>query len=95
MDNINVTIRLEKELKEQADQFFNGLGMTLSTAVNVFIRQSLSKGKIPFELEAIKSAATPSRRIGFMKDDIIMADNFDFDSYMQDEIEAMFYGEVD
>ncbi|MDR2862145.1 MAG: type II toxin-antitoxin system RelB/DinJ family antitoxin [Syntrophobacterales bacterium] len=49
-ETINVTIRLDREIKEQAEILFSDLGMNLSTAFNIFARQSLRQGKIPFEI---------------------------------------------
>lgn len=49
-DTINVTIRLDREVKENAEKLFGEFGMNLSTAFNVFARQSLRQGKIPFEI---------------------------------------------
>ena len=49
-ETINVTIRLDREIKERAESMFNDLGMNLSTAFNIFTRQSLRQGKIPFEI---------------------------------------------
>jgi len=49
-DGINVTIRLDREIKEQAERMFNDFGMNLSTAFNIFARQALRQGKIPFEI---------------------------------------------
>jgi len=49
-ETINVTIRLDKEIKEDAERLFNGFGMNLSTAFNIFARQALRQGKIPFEI---------------------------------------------
>jgi DNA-damage-inducible protein J len=49
-DTINVTIRLDKDVKEQAEKMFNDFGMNLSTAFNIFARQALRQGKIPFEI---------------------------------------------
>ncbi|MGN1306389.1 MAG: type II toxin-antitoxin system RelB/DinJ family antitoxin [Faecousia sp.] len=46
----NVTIRMDNELKTQADALFAELGMNLSTAFNIFVRQSLREGGIPFEI---------------------------------------------
>lgn len=46
----NISIRMDKELKMQADIFFAELGMNLSTAFNIFVRQSLREGRIPFEI---------------------------------------------
>ena len=46
----NISIRMDADLKTQADAFFAELGMNLSTAFNIFVRQSLREGKIPFEI---------------------------------------------
>jgi len=49
-ETINVTIRLDKDVKERAEKMFNDFGMNLSTAFNIFTRQALRQGKIPFEI---------------------------------------------
>ena len=49
-ETINVTIRLDRDLKEQAERMFSDFGMNLSTAFNIFTRQALRQGKIPFEI---------------------------------------------
>ncbi len=46
----NVSIRMDSELKKQADAFFGTLGMNITTAFNIFVRQSLREGRIPFEI---------------------------------------------
>lgn len=46
----NISIRMDSELKAQADIFFEELGMNMSTAFNIFVRQSLREGRIPFEI---------------------------------------------
>ena len=46
----NISIRMDSDLKAQADALFGELGMNLSTAFNVFVRQSLREGRIPFEI---------------------------------------------
>ena len=46
----NITIRMDSDLKEKADKLFNDLGMNISTAFNVFVRQSLREGRIPFNI---------------------------------------------
>lgn len=45
---VNVTFRLEKSLKEQADEFFSQLGLSLNSAVTMFIKQSLRERQLPF-----------------------------------------------
>lgn len=38
------------DLKAQADALFSELGMNLTTAFNIFVRQSIREGGIPFEI---------------------------------------------
>ena len=47
----NISIRMDADLKAQADALFSELGMNLSTAFNIFVRQSLREGGIPFEVK--------------------------------------------
>ena len=60
MATTNISIRMDSDLKAQADALFSELGMNLSTAFNIFVRQSLRDGGIPFE---IKKARVPSKRL--------------------------------
>ena len=46
----NISIRMDSELKSQAEAFFNELGMNITTAFNIFVRQSLREGRIPFSI---------------------------------------------
>lgn len=48
MSNINVTIRMDEELKKEADALFAELGVNLSTAFNIFVRQAVREQAIPF-----------------------------------------------
>lgn len=46
----NISIRMDSDLKSQAEALFGELGMNLSTAFNIFVRQSLREGRIPFDI---------------------------------------------
>ena len=46
----NISIRMDSKVKAQADALFHELGMNLTTAFNIFVRQSLREGRIPFEI---------------------------------------------
>jgi DNA-damage-inducible protein J len=48
----NLNIRVDKDIKNQAEVFFGTMGLTMSAAVNIFLRQSLIQGKIPFEIKS-------------------------------------------
>ena len=50
MSNItSVSFRIDSDLKKQADALFNSLGLNMTTAFNMFLRQSVREGRIPFE----------------------------------------------
>ena len=48
MKTVNVTFRVDGELKKQADSLFSELGMNLSTAFSIFLRQSVREQQLPF-----------------------------------------------
>jgi DNA-damage-inducible protein J len=45
-----VNIRIDDELKTRADNIFEELGLTMTTAFTMFIRQTIRQGGIPFEI---------------------------------------------
>jgi len=49
-DTTNLSIRIDRGLKDEADQVFNEMGMNLTTAITIFVRQSVRQKKIPFEI---------------------------------------------
>jgi len=53
----NLNIRIDEELKRQADAIFSELGLNMSTAINMFLRYSVRYGGIPFELRVEKPNA--------------------------------------
>ena len=48
---VNLSIRVNRELKENAEMLFSELGMNITTALNVFLRQAVRQGAIPFEIK--------------------------------------------
>ena len=54
MSTTNVTIRLDSQLKSQAEALFSELGLNLSTAFGIFLRQSVREGRIPFSISLNK-----------------------------------------
>ena len=48
----NLNIRIDDNLKKQAEALFSDLGMSMSTAMTVFLKQAVRTGGIPFELKA-------------------------------------------
>lgn len=54
LNDVQVTIRVDKNLKESAEKLFSRLGMNMSTALNVFLRKAVSENAIPFAV-SVKS----------------------------------------
>lgn len=50
-ESTTITIRVDKDLKEDAAELFEDLGMNTSTAINTFLRQSVRENKVPFEIK--------------------------------------------
>jgi len=50
MATTNLSIRMDMETKKQAEQLFGNLGMSISTAFNIFVKQSLRVRGIPFNI---------------------------------------------
>ena len=50
MATTTVSIRIDEELKRQAEDLFADLGLNLTTAMTSFIRQSVREQRIPFAL---------------------------------------------
>ena len=50
MASVNVNIRMDADLKKQAEELFEELGLNMTTAFNAFVRQSVREQRIPFML---------------------------------------------
>ena len=51
MANTNMNIRTDVEVKAAAERLFEELGLNMSTAVNMFLRQAIRTGGIPFDVK--------------------------------------------
>ncbi|MDN5307859.1 MAG: DNA protein [Eubacteriaceae bacterium] len=47
----NLNIRTDKGVKEAAEKIFGELGLNMTTAVNIFLRQAIRENGIPFEMK--------------------------------------------
>lgn len=50
MPKTSMSIRLDSEVKEQAQQVFSNLGMDMTTAINIFLRQAIQYQGLPFDV---------------------------------------------
>lgn len=46
-----INIRIEPEIKADVEKLFSSFGITVSDAVNIFLRKSLMEGGLPFDVK--------------------------------------------
>ena len=69
MPTVQTQIRIDSGVKKQANELFNELGLDMSSAVNIFLRQCILRGGLPFKVEVpqyskeLLSAADEAKRI--------------------------------
>ena len=81
----NLNIRIDEELKRQADAIFSELGLNMSTAINMFLRYSVRYGGIPFELRVEKPNAETLAAIDDVNNNRNMSKTFtSVDDLMED-----------
>ena len=56
------TIRIDPEVKREATAILDELGLSMSTAVNAFLRALVREGGMPFEMRVKAPAPTGKRR---------------------------------
>jgi DNA-damage-inducible protein J len=92
MSTTNINIRTDSETKARAQQVFSTLGLDMTTAVNLFLRQTVRMNDIPFILTTKINQSSPAGQLPFgrgcMKGKIQMAEDFDapledFKEYME------------
>ncbi len=47
---VSTNIKIDQNLKQESQELFESLGLSLSAAVNMFLRQSVREGAIPFRV---------------------------------------------
>ena len=88
-ETTNLNIRINKDLKEQAERFFSELGLNMSSAFNIFVRQSLRQGKIPFEISLAVDPFYSSANMAVLRQSIQEANEGKFVTKTLGELRAM------
>ena len=90
MSTTNINIRTDSDLKAKAQEVFIDLGLDMSTAINIFLKQVVYKSAIPFSIDKSISAngkRSRSTMRGCLKGKVWMAD--DFNAPLEDMREYM------
>ena len=70
MAQTNINIRIDEDLKREAESLFSELGLNMSTAINVFVRQAVRQGAIPFEITTQADSFYNSANLKRLKESI-------------------------
>lgn len=49
-NTVNFSVRMDSDIKKECESLYSELGINLTTAINVFLRQSLRTGGFPFDV---------------------------------------------
>ena len=52
-----ITIRVDSDLKAEAEEFFEEIGMNMTTGITCFLKKCLAAGEIPFKLGKMSKRA--------------------------------------
>ena len=82
----NINIRVDNEIKTQAQDVFASLGLDMTSAINVFLRQAIRQNGLPFAVTCNPAKKTP--KPGGWEGKIWMSSDFDapvedFREYME------------
>ena len=47
----NINVRIDPETKLNAEKLFSSFGITITDAINIFLRKSIMEGGLPFEVK--------------------------------------------
>ena len=86
MATTTINIRTDSDVKAQAQYVLSKLGLDLTTAVNLFLRQVICRQSVSFEISVAPLSATAS--LGGWEGKINVPDDFnapldDFEEYMR------------
>ena len=80
MTTANINVRTDAKVKAQAQQIFEAIGLDLSTAVNLFLKQTVRANNLPFVVGASYDGNVTVKRTsryGVWKDKYSLPQNFD------------------
>lgn len=61
-DTTSMNLRIDKTLKKDAEALFETLGINMTTAINIFLKQSVRDQGIPFQITAKGNKDVPAYR---------------------------------
>ena len=88
MASTNINIRMDHELKQQFEVFCADMGMTMTTAFNIFAKKAVREYRIPFEIGAEIPNAVTKKAIEDAEKGIGMSRAFSSVSELMEDLNA-------
>lgn len=88
MAKVSTNVSLDADIKKEAQKLFAELGMDLSTAINIFIRQALRQHSIPFEITTDVPNEETIRAIENVRNGIGLSRGFHSVSELMEDLNA-------
>ncbi len=88
MVTTNVNIRMEPETKAAFEQFCNEIGLSVSTAFNIFAKKVVREQRIPFELTTDVPNATTATALENARKGIGLSKSFHSVSELMEDLNA-------
>ena len=83
MAQTSLTIRIDEELKKDAEILFNRIGLNLSSAINIFFRQAVGAQALPFELKVHEDYKTK------IEESMLQANDGKLIQFTMEELESL------
>ena len=58
MATTNINVRVDSQLKSSAETLFNDLGLSMSSAITLFLRSAVNHDGLPFEVKRVPNMTT-------------------------------------
>ena len=84
----NINIRIDDNLKKEAEELFSYLGLTMSSAITMFLRSAVNNDGIPFELKRHEPNAETAAAMDDVKNNRNLHGPFDSVEALMEDLNA-------
>ena len=88
MAAVSTNIKIDPKLKQEAQELFESLGLSLSSAINIFLRQSVREQAIPFRVGRPVPNSETVRAIEDARNGIGLSRGFTSVSELMEDLDA-------
>lgn len=88
MATANVNIRIDENLKHEAEVLFSDLGLNMSTAITMFLRSAVNNDGIPFEIKRKRPNAETLAAMADVRAEKNLSKTFDSVSALMEDLNA-------